>query len=174
MKKAQVWYLDFIIGLSLFILISVLAFKYISVRFSDAEAEKGKIWDDAYRLTDSLLSPGIPSNWTRQDAVSLGISSDTNVLDMDKLERLKNFTKDGYDRTKLIFGIKSDYLVHFEDKNGVLLNLSNQSYIGKPGMNDASAVAGRPSDSLYYERYLVYRHDSVAEIITMKVLVWQQ
>ncbi len=173
-KRAQIWYMDFIIGLTIFILMLVVAFKFTTLKFSDDESDRARIWDDAQRLTGAILSSGIPENWTQSNAISIGITSDSSALDIVKLDLLKNFTLSNYDRTKFIFGINSDYLLHFETINNTLLNITDNPYIGKPGLTDQDVLDNNPKDKLAFVRYLVYRHDSIAEIIAMKILVWRE
>jgi hypothetical protein len=173
-RKSQLWYLDFIIGLSIFTLMIIMAFRYTSLRFSDNEAEQGRVWNDAQRLTESLLSEGIPKNWTEGNVISIGVLSEDNAIDLNKIETLKNLTIVDYDKTKFIIGLKSDYIIHFEGATGSIINLTNQSYIGKPGITEQDVLDSNPKDELFYTRYVVFRHDSVAEIIAMKVLVWQK
>jgi len=173
-KKTQIWYLDFIIGISIFTLMLIMAFRYTSLKLSDNEAEQGRVWSDAQRLAESLLSEGVPKNWTAEEVISIGILSETSVVDTIKVERLKNFTLENYDRTRFVLGLRSDYIIYFENINDEILNITNQSYIGKPGFTVQDVFDSKPTDELFYTRYLVFRHDSIAEIIAMRVLVWQQ
>jgi hypothetical protein len=174
MKKAQIWYFDLIVGLTIFILMLVVVFRYSSVRFLDKQTEEISVAEEAQRLSEALVSAGIPSNWTQEDAVSIGILSDTSTIDLIKVERLKNYTLDNYDKTRFLIGINSDYLLHFETTNNQILNLTNQTYIGKPGLTDTDVSSMSPENKIILVRYMVYRHDSIAEIIAMKLLVWQQ
>jgi hypothetical protein len=174
MKKAQIWYFDLILGLTIFILMLVVVFRYSSVKFLDKQTEDISVAEDAQRLSEALVSTGIPTNWTQDDAISLGVLSDTSTIDLMKVERLKNYTISNYDKTRFLTGIKSDYLLHFETANNFILNLTNQSYIGKPGLTDADVLSINPENKIILVRYIVYRHDSIAEIIAMKFLVWQE
>jgi hypothetical protein len=161
-------------GLSIFTLMIFLVFKFTSIGFVGSQQPKATVIEDAQILSESFLSTGVPLNWTEENVISIGILSETNSLDLIKLMRFQNLTLTDYSRSKFIIGIKSDYLFYFESIDGNLVNLTNQTYIGKPGVSPQDVIDSNPEDKTLFARYVVYRQDSAAEILSLNVLVWEQ
>jgi hypothetical protein len=168
------WYFDFIMALSAFTLMLFFVFKFTSIGFTGTQQTKSTVLEDAQRLSESFLSTGIPLNWTEEDVISLGLLFEDSSIDLVKIMKLQNLTLTNYERSKYIIGIKSDYLLYFETINGTSLNLTNQTYIGKPGASVQEVIDNNPGDKTTFTRYVVYRQDSTADILAMNVLVWNQ
>ena len=170
-KKAQVWYFDLTIALSIFLVTFVFAINFInSSYFNDAQSSN-RVIDEAQKLSNNLLHTGIPEDWSNENVVSLGITTN-NRLDLNKLERLKNLTEDDYAFAQILFGINSDFLVYFENKEGLLLNLTEDSYVGKAGYTPQTAIDDLPAEFVQVSRYMVYESNSTAQIISLNVVCW--
>ncbi len=171
--KAQLWYLDFIIGVTLFVIILIVSFRYVTTNvLSGKEASHAPI--DADKISEYLVSEGIPKNWTEDDIVIIGITSGDNMINLTKVELFKNMSQSDYNNVKFLFGISSDFIISFQDSSGNLLNLTNQTYIGKPGITLSDLSSTDPNNLMTIMRYLVYKHDGISEIVGMKVIVWQE
>lgn len=116
-RKGQAWILDFIVGFVLFLIVlllttTVLFDHFEETGFSDAE-------ESAYIISESLLGPGYPKNWTNETVIRIGLTSE-NRLDLQKLSSFSNLT---YGDSLSYFGVKNDYVVFFE-RNGTVQNLT--------------------------------------------------
>lgn len=170
MAKSQLWYLDFIFGITLFVVILLVAFKFIAETGTSRESQS---FSQADMAAKAIFSRGIPKNWTTEDVLSPGIVSDDSSLNLTKLAGLQDLCTNDYDRARLILGIGSDFIIYFENLDGNVLNLTGQEYVGKPGFSmaelnqDAKNIASAV-------RYIVLREDSAAQIISMKLIVWEK
>ena len=68
------------------------------------------------RVSSKIMSPGIPENWTNEYVVSVGLTTE-NCLNTTKIEYLENLTIENYPNVKAMFGIKSDFLIFFKNRN---------------------------------------------------------
>ena len=165
--KAQIWYYDFLLALSMFLLILVFSFKYINDTYI-FEAGESTI-PDADKLAGKLMSYGVPNNWTKNEVISIGILTN-GVLNSTKLNNFNNLTIEDYASVKQLMGIKSDFLIYFENQSNQRVNFSDSGYIGMAGATP-STLDGR--ERINIERYVVYKEANTAKILTMKVVVWQ-
>ena len=114
-KKTQIWYFDFIMGVTIFTLILIVAFRFVTSNLYIPGKETNTILSEANVLSDSLLTPGVPANWT-QDLVEIpGIVDENNALNITKLGYLVNLTNNNSNHVKNLFDITSDFLIYFED-----------------------------------------------------------
>jgi len=120
-KKSQIWYFDFIMGVTMFTLILIVAFRFVTTDLYIPGKETSVILTEARRVSETLLTPGIPGNWSEDTVFIPGIIDEGNVLNLTKLEKLINMTNKSSNKVKQLFGIKSDFLVYFEDKEGNIL-----------------------------------------------------
>jgi hypothetical protein len=173
MKKTQLWYLDFIFAVTMFTLILIMGFRYIANSHLIPGKETDSVLLEADIISQSLMTSGIPVNWTVDYVIVPGITTH-NILNLTKIESLKNLTCSNYTHLKYMMGIKSDFIIYFEDQNRTILNLTNQSFIGRPGYTPESINNSLPEGLVTIVRYIGYKHDDIADIISMKVMVWQE
>ncbi|MBN1502429.1 hypothetical protein JW930_02715 [Candidatus Woesearchaeota archaeon] len=171
--KSQIWYTDFIMATTMFLLVLVLSFHYITTNYIITAKETNQVVVEADKLSASLVSPGIPANWTNESVVSIGIAADS-VLNITKLSYLWNMTSTHYETTKYTLGIKSDFLIYFQDRNGSVIDLVGAEFIGKPGFAPSTVQGNAPENIITITRYLTYKHDNVSDIVGMKVILWQE
>ena len=114
-KKSQTWSLDALIAMALF-MIAVMAFFYIT-SYSAASKKTESIEKESEKLPESLIAEGNESR---------GFVID-NKIDPDKLSE---FANQSYDEIKKELGIKNDFCIHIEDKNGFLILINNKTGIG--------------------------------------------
>lgn len=129
-KKAQAWTLDFIISIVIITLVIIVLVKYF---FSNESIQQDlKELDNMYltlrTLESSILSTGVPKNWTYYNYVLPGILTN-NKLNKTKLENLK---KINYSELKNVFGIPENYefVIVFLDEKGKEIKINNVSLIG--------------------------------------------
>lgn len=121
MKKAQIWTVDFILGVSMFVLLLVTGLSlFLSINtdtnFEDATRE-------AIYVSNILMSEGSPSNWNSSTVISPGLLSD-GVLNNTKLEYFSEFN---YDELKSFFALRNDFSFFFRDDTG-FINTGSCSY----------------------------------------------
>lgn len=161
--KGQIWYFDLVIALALFTLIIILSFKYISETFMFQGTD---ILEEAKKFSDTLLSEGIPKNWNSSIVKSIGLRTN-NSLDITKLSTLNNMTQSDYDNIKELSSLKYDFLILFEEDK-----VTDITHVGYPGYNYSDIIAMDTEELIEITRYVTYRHDGIAEIISMKLVMW--
>ncbi|MEM3373868.1 MAG: hypothetical protein QXE31_01475 [Candidatus Woesearchaeota archaeon] len=165
--KSQIFYLDFILGLTIFLVIIFLAFNFI---YRD-KIEENNLVIEAERISNILLSEGIPKNWNEDNLTTnisfLGIVSDKS-LDIEKLRALSSLCLNNYTKVKNIFSVKYDFYVYFENLNQEIINLTIINSTDTFLCNYKKDV----EDYITINRLLVYRHDDIAEVLNMKIVVY--
>jgi len=168
-KEGQVWYTDLIVGLTLFLITVVIAFRFISFEQTEKD-DTAVLFSEANGFSEQLLSQGIPTNWTRYRVNTIGITSGNNVLNFTKLQKFYNLSQDNYSEVLSVQGLHSDYVIYFENVNQEKLNLTGEIYFGKGNYSNATSA----EDLVSVSRYLVYRHDDMAELIKMNILLFRE
>ncbi len=166
LKKSQIWYIDLSVALSIFLIMLVFSFKFLSETYI-FEKDNNMI-SEADRLSAKLMTPGIPENWTNEDVISIGLTRE-NKLDTSKINYLINLSKESYPNVKAILSIKSDFIIFFENRTGDMINFSDSGYIGMPGKTQYNIEA---EEKVFIERYLAYTYNNISEILSMKVVLW--
>lgn len=169
MKKTQIWYLDFILGLSIFFLILIFVFNFI---LQQNNQNDDKLKKEAEKISNYLVSEGLPKNWTIENVSIIGLAKE-NEIDINKLEMFGNLSIN-YTYVKGLFGIENDFVVFFEDNSDNIINFTsfNFTYFGYPNITKHD-VFNFSENTYTLVRYLIYRH-SIAEIIQMKIIMFQK
>lgn len=131
-KKAQVWTIDFIAGLLLFLFVLVVGIKLAT----NITPESGfsELYEDTVHFSETLLTKGHPDDWNSTNVIIPGIA-DYNRINITKLEELN---KINYDRTKTLFHLSNEYLFFFSNASGII-NISKCSHgYSIPENNDCS------------------------------------
>ena len=165
--------MDFIFGVTIFLLILILSMKFLSENSTGYEENNDDFFEEINKFSQSLMGTGIPVNWTEEHVTSIGLINEDNSINISKIGYFGNLSKEDYTNVRDITNIKSEFLVYFENKTGNLLNFSGFTYIGP-----SDTTLQNVSDSGYENvasiaRYVIYRHDGIAEIISMKVVIWR-
>jgi hypothetical protein len=137
-KKGQIWGLDLIIALIIFI-IGLASFFFFYLNYSsDMSDNYQSLTFDGNAIADSILSEGSPQNWNSSNVVSIGILSG-NEINNTKLGNFQYMAVHDYQSTKAIFNTKYDYFFFLEFN----LSIGNSSVIGigKPGVNPSAINA---------------------------------
>ena len=104
--RGQVWSTDFVISAVIFLLalaLVVFAWNYSSLRISQ-QNELVPAESTLIMVSDALIrTPGIPQDWNITSVTSIGLASDENVLDTDKLDMFINMS---YEYSKSILGLE--------------------------------------------------------------------
>ena len=146
--KGQMWITDFIIATVIFSLMVVIYIVNTSnLSTQDSQSIEDLIKDSQF-ISDSLLSPGLPNNWDKDNVVSVGITNNNNLINRTKLLRFKNLN---YSQSKKKFGITNNYFIYFTENNGTPLSVDGVCGIGSPLVNSS------------YSTKIAYYFDSFAD-----------
>jgi hypothetical protein len=167
-KRAQSWYIDFILGALIFTGAFFLMLKYMP-------SSNNSLFDatlDAEILSDVMISEGLPKNWTEDtnNIIKLGLTTGGKI-DGDKWSNLSSLN---YKKAKDLIPVSADFLIYLTYVNGTKIQVNNGPiFIGKDGMNesvtDENIVELFDPDSIVsLDRYVAYE----GKIVIMNVIVW--
>lgn len=115
-KNAQVWTLDYIIGLLMFISTIIIAF----VLINSIKVDKNGFEDalrDSNHISMTLISQGTPTDWNTSNVITIGVCDINNRINLTKIEEFDKLT---YEKTKTFFHISGEYVYYFENKTDIL------------------------------------------------------
>lgn len=163
-KKAQVWTMDFLAGLMLFIIITLITVKVVYSLYPSQDHIA--VYRDAVHTTDVLLSKGYPINWTNDTVLLPGISYNNRI---DK-RLLFNFSEIDYFQSKALLQIKSDYIFFIQNSTQII-NTSRCVY-GYPIETHANCTPILTSISyenlVKINRLIIYN----SSVMQLTVYVW--
>lgn len=163
-KKAQIWSIDIMAGMVLF-LVGIIAFYVYSLN-QPGEAEdnfeiliyEGKV------ISDNLMSSGYPKEWNSTNVVRLGIT-DENVINETKIISLYDMIVNGeYNATKNLLNTNYDYLFFLEGNSSQI----EFQGIGKPGVNKSTKIDAR--NLIKTTRFTIYKNKTVP----LYLYVWEE
>jgi len=165
-KKSQIWSIEFIVALIIFISALFIFYKY-SINLSDIqEVTLKELIIDAKTISNYLMSEGMPKDWNTSNVITIGLTDGKYRLNETKLG---NFSELNYSTTKRLFSVINDYYIFFEDKNGTGLIINDIEGIGKPGVTKTNLnETENPSDILKVFRFVIYN----STIIRMGIYLW--
>lgn len=157
-RKAQAWGFDVIIAIGIFIFGLVVFFLY-TINYPNGEYEKlDELLYEGNIVADSLLSTGIPENWTTASVSKIGILTN-NKIDHDKVEEFYEVSSTQYLRARSLFGIKYNYFVNFSQS----IEISGNAIEG------IGLFSQNPQNSIKVSRIAIYQNKPV----TVEVQVWE-
>ncbi len=157
LKKAQIWYTDFIIGVIIFATALVIYFEYTNAIDVTGNNILDELITDAKSISSCLLSEGSPSNWTTESVQRIGLTNGDYRINQTKLE---SFAEINYNSSRQILGTTYDYYFYLEEKDGTQIEISGEEGIGYPN-SDADQL-------IQMTRFVVYN----SSITKMVVEVW--
>ncbi len=134
-KIGQAWYMDFVVAVIVFSIMIVIYFIYLPNVNNQELNAMDDIYLDSQFIVESLMTPGLPYNWTAVDVIKIGVVSNGSYLNETLVGRFKNFANADYDSAKNLLGIRSEFVVFFVDTNGNLRNINGTYYIGESDVN---------------------------------------
>lgn len=165
-KKAQVWSLDFIVAIVIFITSFLVLYNYILDLQAPKDATLKPLEIDSRLITTNLLSSGSPKNWTTTGVTVIGIVNN-GYLNVDKL---KNFSALTYQDSKALLKTRYDFYLFFEDKTTSPINISGVVGIGKASVNSTNLnQVVNPLKIYQTTRLVVYNN----QIVRMVLYIWQ-
>ncbi len=113
-KNGQVWTIDFLVGLTLFIIVSLITVKIAISAYPSQD--NIQVYRDAVHLSDALLSQGYPINWDTNTVLLPGMGYN-NRIDTTLLVKFSDLD---YYRTKTLLHVDSDYIFFIHNGTNVL------------------------------------------------------
>jgi len=165
-KYGQVWTLDFIIGLMLFMLMILISVKIIFNIYPSADSLI--VYRDAVHLSDNLLTEGYPSNWTGDlsNVVLPGIA-EHNRINNTKLSKFKDID---YYRAKTLMHITSDYIFFIRNSTNIInTGQCIYGYNLSTGANCSPILTAAQYDDLArIDRVIIYN----STVMLMTIYTW--
>ena len=116
-KNAQVWSIDLIVAVIIFLLALVFFYKYSLNNIYAQEDNNQNLIDDGKKISDYLVSEGYPSSWSSSDVRAIGLTDGNMRLDKDKVALFYNLSFADYPRARRLMSNINDYYVYFEDND---------------------------------------------------------
>lgn len=153
-KKGQIWSLDLISGMALFLVAIMIFFIYSLNQPSQARENLELLSYDGKIIADNLLSEGCPTNWNPNNAIILGLTTNKKI-NQTKLELLYEmiYTTNNYTKTKNLLNTEYEYYF-FLDQN-ITINSNSLEGIGKPGATKANINA---ENLIKITRFTIYQN----------------
>lgn len=165
--KSQVWTLDVVIGVTLFLAALVLFYVY-TINFSDqAKTTAQELENDGKFVSSNLLSEGSPKDWNLTNVKVPGISNN-NRINQTKLDLLYQLNQD-YNKTKRLLNTRFDFYLFFTQS--MKANGTQIDGIGKPSLNRTTILTlENPTNIGKTSRYIIYQNEPTI----MTLYLWEK
>jgi hypothetical protein len=114
MKKSQVWFLDFIVGLMMFMIIIFVYYDYSNNLVEESESVWEEMMIDSKVISSSLMSTGYPPDWNQTNVARIGLLNSNYRINQTKVN---NFVNMSYNETRGIFATRFDFYFFLQDTN---------------------------------------------------------
>jgi hypothetical protein len=165
-SRGQIWSLDLMAGLALFLVGIMIFFIYSINQPSQAKETLDVLTYDGNIVADNLLSQGYPSDWDSSNAITIGLTT-SNKINQTKLENLYQmiYVENNYTKTKNLFNTEYDY--YFFLNQNMTVSTGSLEGIGKPGATKDNVDA---RDLIKITRYTVYQNKTTP----LYLYIWQE
>lgn len=150
-KKAQAWYVDYIISFLIFMIAIFIFLNY----YNPTQKENNLIFQSEI-LSDTFLSEGIPYNWYEEEIIKIGLITNGSI-DQKKLNQLNSID---YNEAIKYIPITSNFIVSIYNSSEEIF-----SY-GYPEYNMSSKINSKEIVTL--KRIVIYN----GKLINLEVKVW--
>ena len=167
-KNSQIWGMDMIIALVIF-LFGIITFYLYTINFSNEAGENlDLLFYDGNVIANVLLSEGTPAGWNENNVTSFGLT-DQNKINETKLQRFYNIVNSDYNESKKLMNTKFDFYVYFAGQMNI--NGSMIDGIGKKNVNRTNIIGlENPQNLVKIERFTIYSNKPVQ----LNIYVWNQ
>jgi hypothetical protein len=163
-KTGQVWSIDFIIGMMLFLFVLLLSVRIILTMNTTEPYDL--TYREAVYLSDNVLSEGYPKTWTTSDVIIPGIALDNKI----NAEKLFNYSLLEYNKTKIAYQITGEYLFYFSNGTSIL-NVTQCIYgFNVPVTSDCEPIISNLTYSNLAKIDRIVFYDN--QILRMTFYVW--
>ncbi|MFT4309240.1 MAG: hypothetical protein ACMXYL_02015 [Candidatus Woesearchaeota archaeon] len=165
--KGQSNFVDFIIALGIFLIIL-----FVFISFNQSNKIDYSMTGEALMISDSLLSPGIPSNWTETEYYRPGLLED-NKLSTEKWEMFYNIMITNSSGLKSKYTLLSDFMIRIGKYNGGVfteIDVGGISHITTDSDVNPLDIVNMHFDRIdRMERIIAYN----GTLVIMEVIVWK-
>ena len=164
--RGQIWSLDIMAGLALFLVAIIILFIYSLNQPSQTKESFYFLNHDGKIIANNLLSEGYPKNWNTSNVITLGITTN-NKINQSKLENIYEiiYLNNNYTKTKNLFGTQYDYYFFLDDN--MTINSNSTIGIGKPGVTPNNINA---KDLIKITRYTIYKNKTTP----LYLYIWKE
>ena len=165
-RHGQIWSLDLMAGLALFLVGIMIFFIYSLNQPSQARESLELLTYDGNIIADNILSQGYPLNWNESNAITIGLTTNKKI-NQSKLETLYQmiYIDNNYNKTKNLFNTQYDYYIFLEENMTVSAGSING--IGRPEMNPQNINA---RNLIKLTRFTIYENKTTP----LYLYVWQE
>jgi len=130
-KKAQVWYIDFMVGLLIMIMAIIIYYQYQGNLSDESEADWQEMTIDSKFISSSLMSGGYPLNWTNETVETIGLTDENYRINDTKIQQFVNMS---YKQAKEALRTRFNFYFFLQDSNGTSvytagLNATDQKFL---------------------------------------------
>lgn len=164
-KKGQIWTLDYIIGLLVFIAVILISFTLIRDLKADANRFE-KALQESNHISMNLVNPGSPITWNSSNIISIGLCENNRV----NLTKLEEYDKLDYNTTKVYLQVSGEYVFYFENRT-TIIQQNNKCFRGYYLGDICTLNIPSEADNIAKTERLVILNSS---IVKMVIIVWNQ
>jgi hypothetical protein len=138
-KKAQVWAIDLVVSMVLFIGIILLFYRF-AISFTPDYSQVNNLIKEGGYVTNTLRSTGYPPNWSDydiDDVYSIGLMDENGFLNKTKVVKFREWAGDDgnpgayYSQLKSKINTRYDYYIEFWNGTKYLDEVDGIGPIGK-------------------------------------------
>ena len=172
------WIGDVALSIILFTAACIIAFGIVMNSFSQG-SEFSEVRSDASKISEFLMSDGIPSDWNQSSIIRPGILT-SNRINHTKVQAAMALSNSSYSLMQASLQTGHDFAVTVEDRNGQMISFDGYCVIGKQGSitngTNSSGYCNTPvfnsissSNLAKITRIAIYN----STLVRVKVYVWE-
>lgn len=128
-RRSQIYFTDYIVAILIFVVFITIYHFYSQTIMENQSEDLNLLILEAKVVSNSLLSQGIPWNWSdyehvNETTIRIGLMNEENVVYMDKLEHFYNMS---YNISKYLFQIKNEFYVYMKNQNDEIIGINDQN-----------------------------------------------
>jgi hypothetical protein len=152
--RAQTWYLEFIVAI---VIVAVMGTIFLQTLLNQHQGSSiANLHTRAVRVSESLMTPGYPLNWTQDDVRTIGVVQQWHVNE-SKMENFYNLTSG---QIRVALNLQHHYHIGLYNRS-TPIRFDDKDFVGEV-IPDARKVAS-------VKRFVVYNQT----IMQLQVTLWQ-
>ncbi|MBN2142194.1 hypothetical protein JW711_02590 [Candidatus Woesearchaeota archaeon] len=177
-KRGQMWIMDAALSLILFAAAAIISFNII-LNSMASNTDFDHIKEDASKISEYLLSEGVPENWNASTMIRPGFVTGGR-LNATKIILGMNFTNASYAVMKSRLQTNYDFLVVFENYSGDVVDFGDYCVFGDPNVkiegnltSPVNCTSVNFTTTTYTNLVVINRFAVLSsDIVRMVVYVW--
>ncbi len=159
-KKGQVFTIDFLLALLIFIATIIMSLKLVLNTANDDDYQILQL--EARAISDNLMTEGLPTDWNSTNVLLPGILTDKK-LSISKLQSLKEL---GYNNVSGLLNARKNFYFYFANSSSIL----NITFCGFGAINETCSPPEINSKNIVrLDRIVLHEQKAVK----MVMLVWE-